>query len=143
MLTKIAYGWLILALDSVLFFGSFLLHMQENDFWRFYSLFGQKLGMTLMLSLILFGDKNEDFKKHRLHIAIHHVALTIIDFVSLTIYYYFQVYGTKQYEFLADAIAGFLGFRCCYLCFNCSLYGFTDKENKEKNGLDKSGHEQI
>ena len=97
--------------------------------------------MTLMLSLILFGDKNEDVKKHRRHIAIHHVALTIIDFVSLTIYYYFQVYGTKQYDFIAYAISFFLGLVSGYVVTYALTVACTDLWKKKK--MDKSGHEQI
>merc|ERR1711894_693737 len=109
MLTKIAYGWLILALDSIILCGSFLWHMEENDFGLLYYLFGQKLGITLMLSLILsrVEDKDEDFKIHRRHIAMCHVVFTIIDLVLLTIHYYWRVYGlpsAEQCEFLFFAI---------------------------------------
>ena len=95
--------------------------------------------------MLSFGDKNdkdEVFKINRRHIAICHAAFTIIDFVLLTIYYYFQVYGTEQYEFLAHAILGFLALQIGYALAAACLDGFMEKS---KNGqeLDKSGYEQI
>ena len=91
--------------------------------------------------MLSFGDKNdkdEVFKILRRHIAIFHAAFTIIDFVLLTIYYYFQVYGTEQYEFLGYAILGFLGFQIGYALTAACL-----EKSKHGQELDKSGYEQI
>ena len=91
--------------------------------------------------MLSFGDKNdkdEVFKILRRHIAIFHAAFTIIDFVLLTIWYYFQVYGFNSFEqrkLLAFAIPGFLAFQIGYVTHGVTA-ACTDLWKNQK--MDKS-----